>query len=75
MGHALEHADSLIEAGVKLAEVKREIKTQGTVFKLDALQRVFDQMQRHLILCDVVGIRFNPKHCLCLHFVVRIVPR
>ena len=74
-GPALEHADSLIEAGVKLAEVKRELKTQGTVFELDALQRVFDQMQRHLILSDVVGIHFSPKHHLCLHLVVRIVPR
>ena len=73
-GPALEHADSLIEAGLKLAEVKREIKTPGTVFELDALQRVFDQMQRHLILCDVVGIHFSPKHHLCLRLVVRIVP-
>ena len=74
-GHTLEHTDSLIEAGVKLAEVKREIKTQGAVFEPDALQRVFDQMQRHLILCDVVGIHFAPKHHLCLHLVVRIVPK
>ena len=74
-GQRLQRVDSLIEAGVKLVEVKREIKTQGAVFELDALQRVFDQMQRHLILCDVVGIHFTPKHHLCLHLVVRTVPK
>ena len=74
-GPALEHADGLIESGVKLVELKHEIRTQGAVFEPAALQRVFDQLQRHLILCDEVGIHMTPKHHLSLHLVVRTVPQ
>ena len=74
-GHVLEHVESLLEAGVKLVGIKYEIKTQGPVFEPAALQRTFDHMQRHLILCDVVGIHYTPKHHLCLHLVARTVPK